>query len=247
MQSKIVQIKAISTFSVGVFLLAVFLIVLQANAADTDTPNPITPDENVVFVDSLTKPLEKPWEWVRESPDAKRITEKGLEIKLEPGGLMGGGRDAKNLLVRPWPKESSAVSVFVDARHERQFEQAGFLVYKDDDNYIKIVKEMVDGVCWIVYVVEIEAAPKIVGKVRAPKKGVWLGLAIEEEKIKACFSADGKHYKSAGEAEFPMDPKPRIGIFTQSGHPGVDYWVRFADFRLLKSKVWDVENSGNDG
>jgi regulation of enolase protein 1 (concanavalin A-like superfamily) len=184
----------------------------------------------ILYKDSLNSPPAKPWEWIRENPDAHRSGKNGLEIKIEPGGLMGDGKDARNILVRPLPEGAKSVMVQVDADHETQFEQAGLILYQDDDTYIKLVLEMVDGEVWIVSIVEIEAKAALINKVSRPDGEVRIALDLEEGKVKtSCWGKEGKPIE-LGAAEFPMKPLPRVGVFTQSGQPEADRWARFCNF-----------------
>ena len=41
------------------------------------------------------------WTWKRENPEAWRLRNQGLEIKIEPGNMWGGKNDAKNVLLIP--------------------------------------------------------------------------------------------------------------------------------------------------
>ncbi|MGC9329722.1 MAG: hypothetical protein ACP5I1_18960, partial [Candidatus Hinthialibacter sp.] len=70
--------------------------------------------------ESFQTPLAEEWSWVRENSETYRISEKGLEIQLEPGSLMGGGKGVKNILVRPLPGEAKQVSVEVEFKPENQ-------------------------------------------------------------------------------------------------------------------------------
>ena len=97
----------------------------------------VTPDPSVLCQDEFTSPPAAPWTWIRENPQAHKI-DGGLQIKIEPGGLMGGGKDAKNILIRPLPAEAKSVSVSVDTDHKSQYEQAGLNLYRGDDDYIKL-------------------------------------------------------------------------------------------------------------
>ncbi|HQO36196.1 MAG TPA: DUF1349 domain-containing protein, partial [bacterium] len=161
--------------------------------------------------------------------------EKGLEIRPEPGGLMGDGQDAKNILVKPLPPDAYLVTVYVQANHRSQYEQGGLILYLDDNNYIKFVLEMVDGKHWFVLVCELDAKPKVINKLPASEKGGWIILQLKDQTVTA-FSCDGKvGTVKIGTADFPMEPRPRIGIFTQSGEPGSDRWVTFRDFVIYKA------------
>ncbi len=195
--------------------------------------NPSVASENtgaILYKDSLKSPPAKPWEWIRENPNAHKSGESGLQIMIEPGGLMGAGKDAKNILVRPLPEKAKSVMVQVDADHKTQYEQAGLILYQDDDTYIKLVMEMVNEEVWIVFVVEIETKAKVVNKVARPKGDVWVAFDFEGDEVRtSCWGKEGKKIE-IGSTKFPMKPRPRVGVFTQSGQPNSNRWAQFRNF-----------------
>ena len=239
-------------FSLYCLLIGNFFIAASVWSVEDEQPSRHRPvrsqskldwPQDALFFDSLTEPFLKPWRWIRENADAHRQSEKGLEIKIQPGGLMGGGCDAKNVFIRTLPRAAKLVSVFVDADHKSQFEQAGLIVYRDDDNYTKLVMEMVDEKKWIVLVVEIDAAARVINKVPAPEKGgVWIGMELDGDNLVGhCWIMEGEkvgNHQEVGRSEFPIAvsqgrPRPRIGVFTQSGQADADRWARFRDFGRL--------------
>ena len=58
----------------------------------------------VLFADDFKGKLGEGWSWVREHRDAWRVSEHGLEVRIEPGNMWGPANDAKNVLVRPAPE-----------------------------------------------------------------------------------------------------------------------------------------------
>lgn len=192
----------------------------------------------ILLKDSFTEPPVEPWHWIRENPQAHRSTPQGLEIMLEPGGLMGAGRDARNILIRPLPENTKAISVKVDANHESQYEQAGLILYRGDDDYIKLVKEYVDGVTWIVMVPEVEAKTLTVVKVPCPAPDAWICLQFDDDgRVRGlCWGQDNTPIV-VSMTEFPLSPAPSIGVFTQSGQPNADRWARFSDFTISSATL----------
>jgi len=208
-----------------IILIALWLSGI-AYAAESQSPSP----EGILFRDDFRQPPAAPWTWIRENPKSLRFGHDGLEIQLEPGGLMGAGKDAKNILVRPLPIAAQSASVRVSADLKEQYEQAGLILYIDDDNYIKLVNEFVDGKTWVVLVVEIKAAARVVNKWPQSETPVWVGLNLNHEKVMAfCWGAETKPVE-IGRDSFPMESRPRIGVFTQSGRPNLSHWAKFTDF-----------------
>ncbi|MBN2326433.1 MAG: DUF1349 domain-containing protein [Candidatus Omnitrophica bacterium] len=187
--------------------------------------------------ESFKTPLAKEWSWVRENTETQRISEKGLEIQLEPGSLMGGGKGVKNILVRPLPEEANQVSVEVEFIPENQYEQAGLMLYCDDDRYIKLVKEFVDGEPWIVMAVEIDAQNPLVQKIPAPGDQVKIRFSLDGDGVTgACWNQENADspWMAVASFSFPMSPRPMIGVFTQNGQPETERWACFTNFRITK-------------
>src|SRR6266540_5394879 len=82
--------------------------------------------DELLFQDDFVGKLQEGWSWLRENPKTWRRSNRGLEIRIEPGNMWGPSNDAKNVLPRnaPEPAEHEiAVSVTVSNRPTHQYEQ----------------------------------------------------------------------------------------------------------------------------
>src|SRR5882757_4546589 len=82
--------------------------------------------QEIPFQDDFHGDLGAGWSWVREHRTAWRVTERGLEVRVEPGNMWGPQNDARNLLVRPAPEITGSgieVSVNVENEPTNQYEQ----------------------------------------------------------------------------------------------------------------------------
>src|SRR5215471_12291879 len=80
----------------------------------------------MLFQDDFAGKLGEGWSWIREHPQAWRVTPRGLEVLIEPGNMWGPSNDAKNVLVRPAPDATNGeveVSVKVENHPSNQYEQ----------------------------------------------------------------------------------------------------------------------------
>lgn len=185
------------------------------------------------ILDSLQKTPESPWTWIRENPQTHRSSDEGLEIQVEPGSLMGEGKGVKNILVRSLPVGAASVQTTVDFEPKLQFEQAGLILYANDDRYIKLVKEFVDGTPWIVMAIEIETKITVLKKVPAPENPVKIGLELNGISVAGVFwDADGKKTE-VGSGEFPAPSPLKIGLFTQNGTEGDPRWASFTNYGIF--------------
>src|SRR5438477_6783445 len=119
-------------------LLIAFLFVAAVAAA---------PDTSPLFQDSFKEKLAPGWSWLREHKADWRLKDGALQIHATPGNLWEGENGAHNLLLRAPPDgvKSFAAEVTVSHTPVTFGEQAGLLWYRDDDNYVKLVKEFYDG------------------------------------------------------------------------------------------------------
>jgi hypothetical protein len=59
--------------------------------------------EKLLFQDSFKGKLGEGWSWVREHREAWRVSDRGLEVRIEPGNMWGKANNANNVLIRPAP------------------------------------------------------------------------------------------------------------------------------------------------
>src|SRR3989442_832833 len=59
--------------------------------------------DEVLFQDDFRGKLGEGWSWRREHPRAWRVTERGLEVRIEPGNMWGPANNASNVLLRAAP------------------------------------------------------------------------------------------------------------------------------------------------
>ena len=121
-------------------------------------------------------------------------------------------------------------------------EQAGLLWYRDDDNYIKLVKEFYDDNTWVVFAAERN------GKAEYREAGcraqwVTFRLTVAGDKVSAAFlPVGGTEWKEMGAFDFPAGgdgdkpPAARIGLTAHHGPADADRWAHFRDFRISRTK-----------
>lgn len=211
----------------GVIFIALAIVLIMGCTQKPEEELDVTGVE-LPYAADFTQPLDAPWEWIHEDPKTHKVTEEGLKIKIEPGGLMGGAKVAKNILVRPLPQETQSVTVNVNAQHETQYEQAGLILYVNGDNYIKLLLEFVDGEFNAVMVPEVNAKDKVYAKpIDSPP--ITLEFRFESGKVVGSYQTN-EASGTVGAFDFPMEPRPMIGVFTQSGEAGADRWATFRNF-----------------
>jgi regulation of enolase protein 1 (concanavalin A-like superfamily) len=193
-----------------------------------------------VIQDTLDKPPQRPWEWVREDRDSWRTEDGKLQVKAQRGTLWKADRnDAKNLLVRPWPAaeagEDSFIAVTVHFAPQQGGEQAGVMFYFGDDDYVKLVRESLEGKRWIVMGREEKGDGKQIAKQAVESDEVTLYLARHGDRIEGLYSAAGNAERSAiGNCTLPPAPAAdavlRFGLFAHGGPAAADArWATFSN------------------
>jgi regulation of enolase protein 1 (concanavalin A-like superfamily) len=107
----------------------------------------------VLFEENFAGKLDPSWIWVHEQPEALKVFDGVLSMQTLPGTLWGEANNAHNFLLRSVEEmPNGLISRVIVTSHPRLVgEQAGLIWYLDDDNYIKLVKESLEGMhglCW---------------------------------------------------------------------------------------------------
>jgi len=193
-------------------------------------------DGDVLLRENFDGKLHADLTWVREDKEEWRIEDGRLVVRSQPGRIWGGN-DAKNLLLfKALPAQKMAARVTVAHEPKEKYEQAGLLWYVDDDNFIKLISEQIDGKMYIVVAREIAGRGKVISKIEVPTANLQLRLKVEPNGVTGQWRLeDGDDWSSADKCTFEAQGKPRFGLFTQSGSKDVVRWVRFD--RLIVEKV----------
>jgi len=190
--------------------------------------------------DAMDKTPAPPWEWVRHEPAGARIKNGALELQAMSGSLWGKHNVARNLLVRPSPfpaGEPFAIEVRLNFAPRSQAEQAGLMIYFDDANYVKVVREWLDGQRFIVMAVENNDEGKAVAKVPELADTVTLRLTYRGQHVLADYrAADGDAWKAVGRCELPAAGAGlKLGISAYGGPGEQARPARFSSFVVSRA------------
>ena len=85
--------------------------------------------------------IGKPWEWVRENTATHSLSKNAgsLTITSETGDVSEASNSAKNLLLQSANNDWTIETKMVCSRIPSQPENAGILVYENDDNFVKLM------------------------------------------------------------------------------------------------------------
>ena len=91
--------------------------------------------------DEFNTAATAPWQWTRENKTNYNYTAKpgALTITTEPGDVSEGSNNAKNILLQSANSDWTIETKLVASRVPAQPENAGIIVYQDDDNFLKLM------------------------------------------------------------------------------------------------------------
>jgi regulation of enolase protein 1 (concanavalin A-like superfamily) len=179
----------------------------------------------VIFEERFEGNLSEGWTWLREKPQAWRIRQDALEIRVEPGLA----DTVKNALVCRAPDRSRGkfaidVTVTNTTRPTQQYEQAGITWYHDRKPVFKLVKELIDGELFV-----------IPGRKPMPSETVQLRLIVAGDNFIAQFRSDAKgEFQTAATGTLPAPGDDQVSIQCYNGPANAEHWIRFDDFRILE-------------
>ena len=188
----------------------------------------------------FSEELGEGWSFVREDKADWRFKEGALQLLAQPSNIWGNqNQNTENFLLRPVPGTVFAVEVTVDFKPKQQYEQAGLLVYADDDNYIKFDREMIDGKHSCTLVLENRAEPRGVHMIPFREGPLRLRLQIADGEVTAMVKTPGEEaWTPHGQTTLPGNSdKLQVGLFALNGDPEEPRWAAFKDFSLTTNGI----------
>jgi regulation of enolase protein 1 (concanavalin A-like superfamily) len=190
----------------------------------------------VLFQDDFRGKLGDGWSWIRERREAWRVTDKGLEVLIEPGNMWGPQNDARNVLVRPAPAITTNkidFSVNVENQPTNQYEQVDLVWYLNDSNMVKLGEELVDGKLSVVMGREEQDKTRTITILPLNSSSVRLRLTVSGGTIRGQFrTTTATDWVTAGECELPKgrNEQAKISIQWYQGAEKGGHWGRVSGF-----------------
>ena len=117
-------------------------------------------------------------------------------------------------------------------------EQAGLLLYVDDGNYVKLVREYDkpkdgEGRIASVMVRESKGIPEPFQK--KPEAPARLRLVWAGPKVTGQYrAAEGKEWVTVATVDAPLGENPRFGLCSNGAPADADRWATLREFRIVK-------------
>nr|WP_152992321.1 ThuA domain-containing protein [Nonomuraea pusilla] len=175
------------------------------------------------------------WSAIRENQNLK-IADGKLVVPTSNTDLYGAGGNTSNIVVQPAPGGAWTATAKVTLNARDQFQQAGLVLYGDDDNYAKIVLQARgtnDHANRIFqFIREENGKPNEVSASNTAALGdaypdtVYVRLVSDGTNLTAHYSADGTTFTAMPETKkLAGISSPKIGLLALSGngtHPVID-------------------------
>ncbi len=177
---------------------------------------------------------------MREHREAWRVSDRGLEVRIEPGNMWGPANNARNLLVRAVPEVASntvEVAVSIENRPSNQYEQVDLVWYYDDSNMVKLGQELVDGKLSVVMGREEHDRCRTIAIVPLDSASVRVKLTVNNNAIRGQFrTPGGNEWRDVGQTTFPTpgNATAKVSLQFYQGSEKAEHWARVTEFRVLK-------------
>jgi regulation of enolase protein 1 (concanavalin A-like superfamily) len=193
-----------------------------------------------LFEDKFAAAPGKGYAWVRQDAAASKVEKGALLLKTLPGTIWEKTATQKNLLVREIPaykaeEGSIAVEVTVATAPGADSEQAGIMLYKDDDNYLKLCRERVAGKVQIVFTRELGGAAVSPVERNDAAASHKLRIRWEPNKVYAeILPAGSPKWVVAGYCESPFRTPEgvKVALYACGAPADANRWAQFTDFRI---------------
>jgi regulation of enolase protein 1 (concanavalin A-like superfamily) len=212
----------------------------KADAIQHGVPDPAGPAgtnrSGISFHDPFRGSFDSGWSWIREDRAGWRMTETGLEIRVQPGNMWGGSNNARNVLVRAAPdpgEREVTVSVTLTNRPTEQYEQVDLVWYYDDSHMVKLGQELVDGKLSIVMGREEADQTRTIAILPLDAFAVTVRFRVHGDRIQGDFLTPGSAgWTLAGSCDLPAKGAPRISLQCYQGPARFEHWARLTEFRI---------------
>jgi regulation of enolase protein 1 (concanavalin A-like superfamily) len=186
-----------------------------------------------LFRDDFNGRLADGWSWIREDKSGWRVTNQGLEIRVQPGNMWGPANNASNVLSRPLPATTNntiEISVTIENRPTEQYEQADLVWYYDDSHMVKLGQELVDGKLSLVMGREEKDKTRTIAIIPIRADVVHVRFRAKGNSVRGEYRVgDDQEWRAAGECDLPVNGLPKASLQVYQGPKSGARWARFRD------------------
>jgi regulation of enolase protein 1 (concanavalin A-like superfamily) len=170
------------------------------------------------------------WYWKRQKRSTWSLQEKPgfLMIKSENGDIYERTNNSRNLLLTEAEQPDFMVETRLEFSPFKNWQQAGLVIYLDDDNFVRLTFGYIDGR-------KLELSYEKYGKFKLIQKSygtnvVYLRLLKKGKICSGYYSKDGQNFTLISEYNTHFAVKSRIGLLAINGDGSIDSARAFFDY-----------------
>ncbi|MEO9593009.1 DUF1349 domain-containing protein [Rhodopirellula bahusiensis] len=220
-------------------------------------PHVVAQESDALFFDGFDGKVDARWDPIRPDPNrVSLISHPGkLTLKTHFGGIGGNARNrrmplTRNLYMVPNPAKDGGdfvVTTCVEAfRPVKLYQQAGLMIYDDDDNYLKFDFEHSGHEAGFKHMREKDTYRLVDTHdfMEAPDQ-LWIRLIKRGNVYERAYSTDGKTYEIMGEAVWGDGSPQHLGIVACNGPlQGNEIEAQFDFFRIRELTPKERQDPG---
>ncbi len=198
--------------------------------------------------------LDSSWQVVRRS-QALTVADGTANIVTENGDVYSNANNAKNIVLRQAPSGPWTATIKVNEAGARQYQQAGLIVYGDDDNYTKfdrVATSTADPPAeHFEFINEVAGTPRNNAADSGPQLDSsfpadwYMKIESDGTQIRGYYSADGTNWTLTGQpADLPANA--RVGIFALDNAAATHVTAKFDWFTLTGAGNGGSGGPGDD-
>ncbi len=182
------------------------------------------------------------WGWVRQDNSKWSLDGTGLCLTTQNGTLAEAVNTSKNILLKNVPTGDYVITTKLDFSPTQENQEAGLIVYFDDDNYLYLSKAYTSSGNQLLAVNENGAFQTINSINDSFGSAVYLKIDKSGDSYSMYASSDGTNWGSPLYTYINrFSAKPvKLGIFAQNGDtqaPGIDAAFDFVDIKVVGNYV----------
>ena len=150
-----------------------------------------------------------------------------VSIPTQAGDLYQTANSAKNVVLRPAPTGNFTIVAKINHKGLVQYQQAGIIVYGDDDNYVKLDRTASNGPTaanteFFEFIQEVAGTPRNQGTDRTANlaatfpQDFYLRIVWDGTNLVAGYSTDNQTWTTVGRTSTAMPANAQVGFFALS-------------------------------
>jgi arabinan endo-1,5-alpha-L-arabinosidase len=201
------------------------------------------------YSDEFTGSLGAGWSWIRNDPNAS-VQSGSLTWPTQSGDLAAAS-GKPGVLLRSPPKGNymieTKLNFNVGINTIRDFEQAGLIVYTNDNNHLRLVHSTANTLRLLEFwkVTQEGGGTRWAGATNfgVPADTTWLCINVTidpvtgEQHYRPSSSTDGVNWKAGGVWVLPANTSAQIGLVSHGRTNATQATAKFEYFRVFQNKI----------